>query len=151
MAPVNGKIVQGISGDENQLGLSVDFKNYKQNGDLLSLQSTKYQNGNGIINGSSQIGISQNHNNSLLNGNHNANHSVNHSTNHRANHNGKTTEEDDEESLINNKLVPLYTSLLDAIGEDTNRKGILKTPERAAKAIRFFTKGYQQTVAGKKC
>lgn len=35
------------------------------------------------------------------------------------------------------------------IGEDPNRSGIKKTPQRAAEAIRFFTKGYQQTISGK--
>jgi len=37
-----------------------------------------------------------------------------------------------------------YRSLLDYIGEDPNRGGLLKTPERAAKAFQFFTKGYNE-------
>ena len=32
------------------------------------------------------------------------------------------------------------------LGEDPNREGLLETPMRAAKAITFFTKGYQETV-----
>ena len=32
------------------------------------------------------------------------------------------------------------------VGEDPNREGLLETPMRAAKAITFFTKGYQETV-----
>ncbi|KAG9510426.1 Aromatic-L-amino-acid decarboxylase [Fragariocoptes setiger] len=36
-----------------------------------------------------------------------------------------------------------YRNLLEAVGEDINREGLLKTPERAAKALTFFTAGYQ--------
>jgi GTP cyclohydrolase I len=36
--------------------------------------------------------------------------------------------------------------LLGLLGEDPNREGLLKTPERVAKAFRFFTQGYQQDV-----
>ena len=32
------------------------------------------------------------------------------------------------------------------VGEDPTREGLLDTPLRAAKAMNFFTKGYQETV-----
>jgi GTP cyclohydrolase I len=37
-------------------------------------------------------------------------------------------------------------SVLAAIGEDPDREGLLKTPERVEKAFRFLTKGYQEDV-----
>jgi GTP cyclohydrolase IA len=35
-----------------------------------------------------------------------------------------------------------YLKLLKAIGEDPKREGLVKTPQRAAEAFRFLTKGY---------
>jgi len=36
-----------------------------------------------------------------------------------------------------------YESIIDSIGEDINRQGLQKTPERAAKAIQYLTQGYE--------
>ncbi|XP_037798375.1 GTP cyclohydrolase 1-like [Penaeus monodon] len=44
------------------------------------------------------------------------------------------------------ELAASYRSLLKDLGEDPSREGLLKTPERAAKAMLFFTKGYDQTI-----
>ena len=37
-----------------------------------------------------------------------------------------------------------YENIIKDLGEDTTRDGLLKTPERAAKAMQFLTQGYDQ-------
>lgn len=44
------------------------------------------------------------------------------------------------------KMCGAVRTLLECVGEDVNREGVLATPERYAKAMLFFTKGYQQNV-----
>jgi GTP cyclohydrolase I len=39
-----------------------------------------------------------------------------------------------------------YQSIIEALGEDITRDGLKDTPKRAAKALRFLTQGYQQSV-----
>ncbi len=41
-------------------------------------------------------------------------------------------------------LTDHFQGILEEIGEDTEREGIVKTPERAAKALLFLTQGYEQ-------
>lgn len=42
------------------------------------------------------------------------------------------------------KLLNRYEEMLSFLGEDPERGGLLKTPERAAKAMQFLTQGYEQ-------
>lgn len=46
------------------------------------------------------------------------------------------------------KLADAFHTILENLGEDPQREGLLKTPSRAAKAFEFFTSGYKQSVAG---
>ena len=41
-----------------------------------------------------------------------------------------------------------YCNILNELGEDLSRQGLKKTPERAAKAMLEFTKGYGMTPSG---
>ncbi len=43
---------------------------------------------------------------------------------------------------ITNVLKNNYQEIIRSVGEDTEREGLLKTPERAAKAMQFLTQGY---------
>jgi len=45
---------------------------------------------------------------------------------------------------ITDEVKSRYSSIIKEIGEDLNRDGLIKTPERAAKAMLFLTQGYKQ-------
>jgi GTP cyclohydrolase I len=48
---------------------------------------------------------------------------------------------------ITDEVKERYSSIINEIGEDVKREGLVKTPERAAKAMLFLTQGYQQDAA----
>ncbi|UJR35809.1 hypothetical protein I4U23_028557 [Adineta vaga] len=57
---------------------------------------------------------------------------------------------EDDTTLIRDqrvkKMTESYQVILESIGEDPSRQGLLKTPKRAAEALVFFTKGYEQCI-----
>ncbi len=48
---------------------------------------------------------------------------------------------------VTDDLKDQYSKILKGVGEDVEREGIVKTPERAAKAIQFLTSGHCQDPA----
>lgn len=46
-----------------------------------------------------------------------------------------------------NKMAQAVTTLLECIGEDSQREGLQKTPMRMAKALLFCTKGYSESLS----
>ncbi|MBE2230911.1 MAG: GTP cyclohydrolase I FolE [Chitinophagaceae bacterium] len=53
----------------------------------------------------------------------------------------KRTEQYDEK--ITGELIRSYRDAIGLLGEDPDREGLLKTPERVAKAMQYLTQGYQ--------
>ena len=43
---------------------------------------------------------------------------------------------------LTEELKENFTNVINLLGEDTDREGLVKTPERAAKAMKFLTSGY---------
>jgi len=44
------------------------------------------------------------------------------------------------------RIANAYRELLQSIGEDVNREGLQRTPDRAARALEFLTQGYRQNL-----
>src|SRR5690554_911082 len=51
-----------------------------------------------------------------------------------------------ELSPMAESMVPHYHAILKNLGEDPQREGLLDTPQRAAKAMEFLTKGYRENL-----
>ena len=58
-----------------------------------------------------------------------------------------TKEIDDKTLAAREELAGQYKQILGLLGEDAEREGLIKTPERVAKAMQFLTKGYNEDPA----
>lgn len=56
---------------------------------------------------------------------------------------------DEEEKVAEKRLETLsnaFKTIIETVGEDVEREGLKATPLRAAKALCYFTKGYEETI-----
>ncbi|KAL2916847.1 GTP cyclohydrolase I [Polyrhizophydium stewartii] len=59
----------------------------------------------------------------------------------------RRTESPDQAAARLDRMAASVHALLQDVGEDADREGLLKTPMRYAKALMFFTKGYEESLA----
>lgn len=54
----------------------------------------------------------------------------------------------EEKAARDAKMAAAVRMILECIGEDPNREGLLRTPDRYAKALLWMTRGYEERLAG---
>ncbi len=54
------------------------------------------------------------------------------------------TSEDNYSPAVTQEIASHIKEILRLLGEDENREGLIKTPERVAKSLQFLTKGYEE-------
>ena len=60
----------------------------------------------------------------------------------------RLTASPEEKAARDEKLRGAVRTILECIGEDPDREGLLRTPERYAQALLWMTKGYEERLAG---
>src|SRR5690606_8470515 len=58
----------------------------------------------------------------------------------------RTIEANVKEAVMNEDMIQHYRGILEGVGENPGREGLVDTPKRAAKAMQYLCQGYGQTV-----
>jgi GTP cyclohydrolase I len=64
----------------------------------------------------------------------------------RNTHNGKQAQIHQTTDENKQQMMEAVSTILDSVGEDPEREGLLKTPKRVAEAMQFLTQGYGQSL-----
>ena len=54
---------------------------------------------------------------------------------------------EESQKKVDRSILEKFEEIISFVGEDSGREGLVKTPERAAKAMKFLTQGYEQDAA----